>query len=1127
MLEFVIGRAKSGKTNLFFKKIENLAQSGEKVVLIVPLQFSFETEKTIYKKLGAKLARQVEVLSFDRLSEKIFTQYGKSEKPYADDVEKALLLQMAMEEVQDALAVYGKNINSQGFRTAVFNVISQLKNASVNCTDLERASTQIENAITNQKLEDISLIYTTYCALLQDKFADNLDSITRACELIQGENYFGDTHVFVDGFTNFMVNQYLMLEQILKSAKTTYVSLCMDDDFALERMDHFYGVRKTYNKVLTLAEKNAVEVMTTKVEKDDIYERNATLAHIEQNLFQTRIKGTKNWDAQAISVISAQNEYDEVEYVGATISNLVKQGYRYSDILVTARDLNTYKSIIQTEFDKYEIPAFISEGKSIENHPIIKFASIFLKLCSGNFKSELILSLLKTSLTPFDNRRVAELENYIFIWDIDGDDWKSEFTSHPNGFDTSIKVTEKDVKEKDEKLARFNEIREYVVGLVEQFSKLCDKKSATATQFSRALFAALKKGEIVTSLEAKIKWLVDNDEDVLANEYARIWNIYMSLLDKICYICQERDISIDKYATYMQIATEKYALDSPPQTLDQVLVGSCDAVRANQVKVVFVLGCNEEVFPLIAKESGLLSEKDKELLKEQDIDILTTTQESILQEQFIAYTTMTTPNERLYLTFRRSDLSGSEILKSSVIEQIKSMFDDFDIIAKEDIEMQYFCQNKKSAFLKLASNLQTNDKTIGAIASVLEHDSEYREKIESVLQAKKLPNYNMKDPEVAKKLFGQDLYISPSQIEKYQSCPFNYFCNYGLRLKTINKAKINPLTTGDIVHFVICEILSQTDFMSLDEKQVKDIIKQHLDNYVKDNMSNEDKRNSKFRYHYNRLSETLFKLVLQLKAEMKQSQFEPTDFELAISDDTDVKPLVIEIGDGATITLRGKIDRVDTYTRNGKKYIRIIDYKTGSKTLDLSDVYYGLNLQMLVYLFSIWKNGEGKYKDTVPAGVFYMPAGDPKASLERNYTDDEFDNACRKHYRMSGLALDDEGIICAMEKEIGGVFIPVSKNKDGNFSAKSPLVSLEQMGKLYNHIQKIVVKMGTNLHQGKIDAVPVIATNHNACEYCDYANICGITPVDKCREAVKLEKAEVFKVISQQQESEDGGEASE
>ncbi|MBR5495961.1 MAG: exodeoxyribonuclease V subunit gamma, partial [Oscillospiraceae bacterium] len=376
MLEFVIGRAKSGKTNLLFKKIQTLANQGQKIILIVPLQFSFETEKTIYKKLGAKLARQVEVLSFDRLSEKIFTKYGRTGKPYADDVEKAILLQLAMEEVSDALAVYGKNISSQGFRTEIFNVISQLKNSSVNCADLEQASTKIDNTITSQKLEDISLIYTSYCALLQERFADNMDNVTLACELIVGKDYFNDTYVFVDGFTNFMACQYMMLSQILKSATETYVSLSMDDNFNAERIDHFYGVRKTYNKLLALAQQSNVKTNVTIVQKDDDYKRSETLAHLEQNLFKNRIEGTKNWDKDAVSVISAQNEYDEVEYVAATISSLVKQGYKYNDILVTARDLDTYKSIIQTEFEKYEIPAFVSDGKGISTHPIIKFSDI-------------------------------------------------------------------------------------------------------------------------------------------------------------------------------------------------------------------------------------------------------------------------------------------------------------------------------------------------------------------------------------------------------------------------------------------------------------------------------------------------------------------------------------------------------------------------------------------------------------------------------------------------------------------------------------------------------------------------------------------------------------------------------
>lgn len=1109
MLQFILGGSKSGKTTLIKEKMIDICKKNNgKVMLIVPEQFTFEAEKTLFKSLGSELFKSVKVISFTRIANETFKLYGEFAGKYCDECAKTVIMDMAIKQVYDELELYKKLALNMSFVKTILDTVTEFKNAGVTPQELNQNVIDLKQSNLKIKLKEISLIYSVYDALLLNTYLDPLDDILRATKILQNKNYFEDYTVFFDEFKGFTANEKGLIKMILKKSKNTYVSICLDLVRANESdISVFSSVYETYNEIMRYAKEMSVKIKPSINLNNGSYS-NDDIKHIEQNLFSTVIEQYDNKCDNVVAML-CKNEYDEVDYALSTICKLIKEnGYHYSDIAIITRDLDSYISVLEASFSKYDIPYYTDRLSSILNKPLIRFVQNLLSCVTKGFTSDNILGMLKCEMTRFSIEEIAELENYIYVWDIKPSQWDTEFTSNPRGY------TESTTDEDNEVLERINIIREFINDCIKTFKM--EVKDADGFKFCSAIFNILEKIEAKEKTEKIIKQFLEDENYLYAQEYTRVWDILMELLDTLATTIGKTKVNPDRFQELFTIVSATYDMGTLPQSIDTVIVGSADRIRTTQKKVVFILGANENVFPLVPQSSGVFTDKERTELINIDINIAKPSIDKIKEERFIAYKTLTSAKEKLYITARKSDISGKEMSPSIVFSELKKMFGDDIVCDTDNLDGEYFCQSKQTAFAYLAKTYTEDSQLTATLKEMLLNDEEYKPKVKKLDKFYNKTDFIIKNKQNASLLFGKEMNISPTRVDGFYQCPFRYFCEHGLRAYPLKKAELNPLETGTLIHNILYTITKNIDLKNnYDEKQVKVMIKSELNNYIKNVMGGTKDKTKRFMYLYNRMTVSIFKIVERLHFELLQSEFYPCGFEYQISDYSDITPLKLYGDNDTVINVSGKIDRIDSYTnKDGEKFIRIVDYKSGKKIFNLNDVLYGLNLQMLIYLHCISKNSKGEYKDSIPAGILYMPASEQQASLARNAKEDEINKKKIINYKMNGLLIDDREVLEAMETPMKGLYIPVTTNVNGSFSKSSTksLVSLVELSKINKYIDSLIIRMSNELHNGKIEAYPF----EDSCSYCCYQGVCGINKDSEFKEYLKLDNKELIEKMEQE-----------
>ena len=1108
MVNFILGRSGSGKSTYVFEKMkETLATTDHRVVLIVPEQFSFESERKIYKEFNNAGIQRIEVLSFMRLANSVFRKYGGLAGRYAEESTKTILMNLALEQVHDCLKVYRKSSGAV-LTQSMLDMVNEFKTWGIADKRLSEVEAQLEEGHLKDKLGELSLIYSAYEALMGGLYLDPLDDVSRAAAMLKDNRYFGNTVVYLDEFDGFTANESEILKAIFTQAKDVYLSLCLSSVKAGDKTGLFAPVKKAFNRVLRLAKECGADVAVPVVLQEKKRFVTPEMAHLEQNVLAEHIDAFDE-PCEHIRVFSAANEYDEVDYMLATIKNLVReQQYRYRDIMIISRDLTPYQSALQNGFAHYKIPFFMDMLGSVTEKPLIRFVDSLLKAAVNSCNVNDILNLLKCGILDFSAEDISRFENYIYTWDIKGSGLKQEFTAHPRGYVELFE--EADIEE----LAFVNQLRAQVVETVLELQTRCEQ--STGAEISAILYQMLERLQVQKNVQMTVEKLNRMGMPVLASEYLQTWEIFVQILDSLAVSLKDTEISLKRYAQLYQLVADTYQIGEIPQQLDCVSVGASDRSRTANPKVVFVLGANDGVFPYVPSSVGLLTDGEKQQLSAFDMQLSRSLEEMILQERFLAYKALTCARERLFVTYRRASVDGKPTAPSFIVNQILMMFGQKCKYSDEQLDALYYCQTDQTVYSRFAECFKQDTPLRAAMEEYLKHYG-YADQVKKLYEVAEHKEYSFHDKALASKLFGKEIRLSASKLERYQNCRFLYFCSDGLKARPRKKAELNPLETGVLIHDVIYKLMSdpKLSLSQMEDDTLRSFIQAQLDEYIATKMGGAQTKTKRFLYLYHRISNTLFQIVSHLREEIRQSGFVPTDFELQIGRSGQVQAREMIAPDGTKVMIEGRIDRVDTYEKDGVKYVRVIDYKTGNKEFKLSDVIYGLNIQMLLYLFSLWDAPQGKYQGSVPAGILYMPAKAPKPSLGREAEQADIDAQFKKSYCMSGLLLDDEDVLKAMDEEISGIFIPVKKlakekvvEENGEervvkFTESSPIVTLSELGKLKQYTENLICDMVQELHQGRIEAVP-LDNGSVACSYCDYRSVCNHQETDRCREMQKF-----------------------
>lgn len=1003
---------------------------------------------------------------------------------------KAMLIYSILSNKKNNLKFLGKSENNIDM---IMTQLTELKKHGVNLDNLETLKENIEDTYLESKLNDIYTVYSQFQEKIKNNYIDENDSLTILKEQLDSTNMFDNTEIYIDEFVGFTKQEYDIIEKLLEKAYKVTISITSDELYKTKDAsnDIFYTDKETISKILKIAKANNIKIEEP-VKQEEIYRfKNKELNHIEENLYNFPYKKF-NEDVTNLKLFLANNQYSEVENIARTIVKLVRdEGYRYRDIAIITKNIDTYSNLCKAIFNEYNIPVYIDEKRDLSQNILVKYLISILDVFSKNWTYDSVINYIKSGFTNISQEDIYLLENYALEWNVRGSLWYKQDWNF------------RDADEKgEEQIAHLNELRRNIVNpLVKLKNNLSGKKSAK--QISENLYKFFIENKIDEILAEKINKLNEAQEVSISAEYETSWKIIMQVLDEIVLVFGDENITFETYMQILKTGLGESKLGTIPMAQDEVTVGDVDRSRSHKIKIVFIIGLNDGMFPGTTKAEGFLNDADRQKIQEKGIELAKGTVDRIYEDNFNIYKAFTTAEERMYLSYSSSDMEGKSLRQSILVSRIKKIFaklqEESDIIQRKS----EIC-TKQNTFEELLINLRDfrDGKEINPIwfkiYNIFDNDTEWKPKLESAIKALSYTNVPEKiTKENVEKMYGDVLKTSVSRLEQYSSCPFSYYLKYGLKLNEKETFNLEAVDTGTFMHDVIDSFFARLDEQEINIKQITDEeIEEIVTEIIQDKL-NLNKNyiytvSAKYKILAGRLKKVVTTSMKYIVQSIKQSEFEVFGHEIEFGGKGQYKPITVKTDDGKRVEIIGKIDRVDILKNPDGTYVRIIDYKSSIKNIDLNQVVSGLQLQLLTYL-----NETCKVEDFLPAGVLYFNLSNPSISSEKNMTDEEIENKIKQEFKMKGLILADVNIIRKMDTKIDetgtSTIIPAGIKKDGEINnLKTSAISKEQFNYLQKYMNKLIKQISESILAGNIEVKPYYNTKLKTtpCTYCKYRSIC-------------------------------------
>lgn len=1067
MLKFIFGRPASGKTYNVLKTVKKLAESGKNTVLIVPEQFSFESERAVLKTLGDKAALSVSIMSFSRLCDEVGRAVGGIAGVTLTEADKVIFMNRALLAAADRLKIWRRYCHSVFFAKTMLDTVGEFKINTVTAEDLKKASEETTGSSLSLKLHDIAVIYETYDALTGEQFIDPADSLTKLYRQLENFRLFENKTVILDSFKGFTGQQFKIIDRILAQADDVVVSLTNDPALNSD-YNVFMNIRAAAEKIrksaarFSVAEDKPLVLEKSRYNSKDMSALERLLAGGAFEL--PELSGD-------ITICAAATHSDEAEFAARTIRRLVREkGYRYRDFVIIARDAEKYEESVYAACKLNGVPVFGDRREPLSAFPAAAAVNAALEFALRP-ASDSIFRFHKTGLGTLSREEISALENYVYLWNIDGSKWQTDWTMDPRGF-----VSEDEGKGADKAaLEKINSLREKAAAPLYAFK---EKFRGTAEDMSRAVVELLESCNAAEKL-AKLSERFKSEgaefrSDVLKQSYDR----YMKLLDSMAVCFGRREIKGQEFFEALSLSVSLDSVGVIPRMLDEVTFGAADRIRPSRPRVAFILGANQGVFPKGLSNSGILGVTERKSLIELGIEIPDNQISSVVDENYLVYCNLCCPSDRLYISYATHSLTGEESEPSAFVAEIAENLGCKTVLEpQENLNGENLPETAASAYSQYCRRRRTAD---GETLKCALKGSREEEKLEYL--SKMLSGAPQKLSEAAaEKLFGKSITMSASRFDTFHKCRFSYFCRYGLSAKKIKPAEFDVLQRGTIVHFVLERIVGiyKKGVADLSENEINSLVDKYINEYLDGISGYRAVETERSKFLVSRISRALKAVVVQLSREFAQSGFEPVACELKIGNGGNIPELKIPFDKG-DINIVGSIDRVDEYGG----YIRVIDYKTGGKSFKLPDILFGLNLQMLIYLYAVVR--AGVRDDEKAAGILYMPS-------KRDLSDNGM--------AMNGLIRSEKDIVSAMDRDMQGEFVPkYSITKSGALDKRcTSFVSKEDFSEIFNYIETLMKRTGDGILSGDIAVSPLDGRETPACKYCDYAAVCGRenAPCDK------------------------------
>ena len=1095
MLKLLLGRAGAGKTTAVLNR---LCQRGQErpQVLLVPEQQSHETERALCAVGGPQASLYAEVLSFSRLANRVFQAAGGLGEEELDGGGRLLLMYRAARNVAPSLTVYARPSKRPAFLTSLLATADELKSCCVPPQALVQAGRD-SPGLEGDKLRDLGLIFGEYDALTAQTALDPRDRLTRAADKLRECGWARGKDIWLDGFTDFTPQQGELLRILMAQGNSMTVTLTCDH---LEEDEGGTGIfspaRRTAAMLLRLAGKERMDCeaehlavpCTGKAEP---------LVYLEKNLFAgdnpASIPG-----GGAVELFQASTLRGEVEWAAARCLQLVREGRcRFRDIGLAARCYGDYRDLVESVFGRYGVPVFSSAMTDILEKPVLALVTAALDTVANGYRYDDVFRYLKTGLTDLPQEEVDLLENYVLKWDVKGGRWtqSKEWSWHPKGYGLKWKPEDRAL------LARVDAARRQVAAPLETLRK---NKDCTGRGQAATLYTFLEEIGLPDRLEDRVNLLHDRGQPALAEEYRQLWDILCGGLEQCARLLGEAPMELEEFALLFRLVLSQYDVGTIPVSLDRVTAGETTRQTGHRVKVLFLLGADDGALPQVGTPPGLLSDDDRSLLASYGLELAQSQRELLYREMTTIYQICARPSEKLAVSWPAQGSGGEECRPSFLVGRLRLLFSDAVPVREEALNGSFRLEAPLPALEQAGRDRSAR--------RALEQLPGFQSQAARLDQASAWERGSLSRRAV-ERLYGRRVPMSASRMDKYKSCHFSYFMRYGLEAEPRKPAGFTAPEYGTFVHYILehvirDELFAQTAIPGMEDgearkKRLKRLTRQAVDRYVAEELGGLEGQSARFRYLFRRLLRSVQAVVDNVAEELLHSKFKPISFELGFgqgkTDGGEISLPPVELTcHGVTISVTGFVDRVDGWVDNGRLNLRVVDYKTGRKTFDLTEVWNGLGLQMLLYLFALEERGQELYGLPVEgAGVLYLPAREAVIQGSRSMSDEELKKKVDKELTRSGLVLDDRRVLDAMEAQgAGGYrFLPLKVSRSTGKITGEALASAEQLGKLGRHVQRVLEDICQELAGGNIAADPFWrGPEKNACRFCDYAAACHFEP---------------------------------
>lgn len=1114
-LRLVLGSSGAGKTHYLYHRIieESLEKPQRKFLVIVPEQFTMAAQKDFVAMHPAGGIMNIDVLSFLRLAGRIFDETGGQQRTVLEDTGKTMLLRKVMENKKGELGYFKGNLKKPGFVDEMKSLLSELLQYGVGEKELEAMTESAKGRpLLEAKLKDVQIIYQGFRDYIQEKYITAEEILEVLYEEMEACAFLEDSVVCFDGFTGFTPVQYRVLEKLLKKCQEVYVTVTIDEREDITRKSEefrlFHLSKKTIAHLLSLAEKTGTKIeepIYPKVPGGGLYRflEEPALACLEKNLFRPRVKP---WEEPQdnIHIKGLENPKAEVVFTIQKIFHLVREeGLRYRDIAVVTGDLEGYGRLVEEEYKKAGLPYFMDNKREILKNPYCRLLCGIMELFARSFDYESMFLCLKSGMLDFSRERIDKLENYVLALGIRGHKrWNQPFER------TYGRLSGED-------LAQLNETREQIMGILNPLWEAVSNRNRTVKEYTEALYQFSLSIRAWEKLCEYQKTFEEQGNVLAAREYGQVYQLVCEIFEQAVQLLGEEQVSLREYQELLQTGFSKAKAGLIPAGVDQILIGDMERTRLKDIKVLFFLGVNDGMVPKAAKGGGILSDMEREHLKDSRIELAPTKRESIYTEQFYLYLNLTKAEKHLYLTYAFNGTDGKEKKPSYLISKISRMFPG-DWEEKEDeIEERLGADRGLSYLLKgLSGKTWEEDRFWKGLCSWYLNNDELKHNLIKYIEGTAKPMGEGKISQAAAAaLYGEEAKGSVSRLEQYAACAFAHFVSYGLRLKERQIFRLNAPDMGNIFHealerFAGCLKKDGLSWAEVTEKEREILTERCVEEAAIEYGNRIFTSSSRNAYMLTRIKRIMKRTLGVLTTQLGAGSFVPKGYEVTFHEE-----------------FYGRIDRLDLCEAQDQVYVKIIDYKSGRKAFDIVDLYYGLQLQLVVYLNAAMEQVGRNYpgRQMVPAGVFYYNMDDP---IVDKGTPEQVEQAILKELKMSGLVNGEKEVLPLLDRSFAaeeGVkpsvksqVVPAETLKDGRFSKASSVTDTRGFEQLIHYTKDKAEQLLAEIKAGETAVNPYKLGDRCACDYCRYRAVCGFDRKQEGYTWRKLEertKEEVWREI--------------